>query len=651
MGDRSAIIGLAIVVILGIGLQFLIPYLNQQYLDYQIIKYRLADGTPYLSGPDDYYFLRHASQWNREIEDKSWAYSLYVDDELRNYPHKARSRVGLYPLMLVWWNSLLPFRSMDQAAYYFPLIAYILSILFMYGIARKFASMWPSLVGAALFASVPAVLESFHLGMGDTDAIIMLLYISSMYLWLWVVSCKERAQQIAAGIALILMLIIFWQVWSNFYFVLALIVIVVVTAIIIASPTSTARFQLKLFYRILIVSGIVIIGAGTLWKFLPQRVLVMLHLAKPQAFVAAYTTVTELQSISLTEFWKMMDGPLLIFALGGAIVVIWRFWKQRSISYATMVVWILGFSAFPFLAARLANFAVIPIILSAILGIDVTADWMVRRTKQSVASIVPLAIGFMIIFFSVPSIADHALRIPLMDDGIYESAMTIRNLSESVVIACPWDEGYYYEYFANRPVLLDGGDFASHRQYWYSRALMSKDTNESLGILRMLVSGKDRGRAMGNPYLNASCPEDIVLVASDRDLRHVHIYRYFASFSGTPMDNITDEVMISRQMQCSPGPIYRCGMNSIDIPRMTVDWSGTVFRRLLVVNGSQKYHVHFPNPSENATMVVRQLEPFSGVFIIQDEFDDSLLFKALFLREAFSSGYLTEERIVVKVEK
>ena len=80
-----------------------------------------------------------------------------------------------------------------------------------------------------------------------------------------------------------------------------------------------------------------------------------------------------------------------------------------------------------------------------------------------------------------------------MNDNIFSTAKVIKNNSkEDSIINVWWDNGYIYEYFAQRQVLMGGGSFSTPHVYWFSTALTTQDENLSKSILRMLDCG--------NPY-------------------------------------------------------------------------------------------------------------------------------------------------------
>ena len=62
-------------------------------------------------------------------------------------------------------------------------------------------------------------------------------------------------------------------------------------------------------------------------------------------------------------------------------------------------------------------------------------------------------------------------------------------LPEGAIVTTWWDYGYWAQYYSRRATTMDGASLKTLMPYWTARALLSRDENEAIAILRMLGCG------------------------------------------------------------------------------------------------------------------------------------------------------------------
>jgi hypothetical protein len=82
--------------------------------------------------------------------------------------------------------------------------------------------------------------------------------------------------------------------------------------------------------------------------------------------------------------------------------------------------------------------------------------------------------------------------LPNINQAWWTTLEALREQSPpNAIINTNWDYGYWIKYAAERRVEADGGSLATHIPYWQSRALLSPNDNQAVGVLRMLDCESD----------------------------------------------------------------------------------------------------------------------------------------------------------------
>ncbi|HYD50893.1 MAG TPA: hypothetical protein VEB21_21230, partial [Terriglobales bacterium] len=110
------------------------------------------------------------------------------------------------------------------------------------------------------------------------------------------------------------------------------------------------------------------------------------------------------------------------------------------------------------------------------------AGVLVATAGMALLVATPLQRGFEQAGRAVPRLNDAWWDILA---GIGERAPT------NAIVHSWWDYGYWIQYAAERPVLMDGASVMTRAPHWFARALLANSEQEAIGLLRMLSCGPD----------------------------------------------------------------------------------------------------------------------------------------------------------------
>ncbi|MFW5991028.1 MAG: STT3 domain-containing protein [Nanoarchaeota archaeon] len=97
---------------------------------------------------------------------------------------------------------------------------------------------------------------------------------------------------------------------------------------------------------------------------------------------------------------------------------------------------------------------------------------------------------------SVFDVTEHLAKnqMPQMNDQWYETLDKInREADEDAIIGSWWDFGHWFAAIGQRPATLDGARQSSPEANWLGKLMVTESEDESIGILRYLACGSNRG--------------------------------------------------------------------------------------------------------------------------------------------------------------
>jgi len=138
-------------------------------------------------------------------------------------------------------------------------------------------------------------------------------------------------------------------------------------------------------------------------------------------------------------------------------------------------------------------------------------------------------------------------NVPLMNDAWYNSLDKIKlESAPDAIITSWWDYGHWYKNIADRPTTFDGTSQNTPMAHWVGYALLTKNEEEAVGILRMLDCGSNLAFERLDSRLQDNLKSIEILhriVALDREKARIELM-------GETDSATADEVL--RYTHCSP---------------------------------------------------------------------------------------------------
>lgn len=467
-------------------------------------RFKDDDRLPYFFSPDDYYYLRQArylSEKNEGIDVKNDFYSdLSRPKSLLPYVE-----FGLYKMMHFFDEEA----RIEKAAFYYPAIFGVLSVIVFFFIARYFAGIKGTLLSTAIFAFHPVFFVNSQVGFADTNSLNLFLSLIIFYFFVNISTIKlslgkgflkknrdELKRLLFFSLLAAIALSVFKFAWNGYLYV-ALLFLVYLSSLAILNFIQSGK---KRIYMVLVIPAL---SAG-IFYFLKDSYFINAlssYILKQDSgiYASAFSTINELQPTDFSSAISMMGGKLaFVFFIIAIIYFIHLAIIKKKNEAILLVSFILPlllafifagrfvFYFIPFLAILLGSSAE-----SFIAYLSPKMKEFFDFEKESIIEISLYAFIVGILVFSFAPVhkffaSDPDFSLPAMDDSIKEASQTIAKNSSNAIIITWWDFGYMYEYYARREVLFDGGNFEQKKLYWFSEAVLSPDINRSANIFRML---------------------------------------------------------------------------------------------------------------------------------------------------------------------
>jgi len=212
-------------------------------------------------------------------------------------------------------------------------------------------------------------------------------------------------------------------------------------------------------------------------------------------------SIAELKRPSIPTAIKACGGNVVVF--GGIIGLILLFILKRRVKGADqkrfllfiLFAWLLAGIFLSFFGTRFLIFLVIPLGIPFAMLWDLLAERRIINRKLSWMPQINrkvLILPIVFILMVLPSIKNvSALNLfPMMNDVWFNMLEKIeKNTPKNAVINTQWDYGDYIMTISKRATLYDASWQYTPVAYWISRALISQNEEEAMGIFRMLDSG------------------------------------------------------------------------------------------------------------------------------------------------------------------
>ncbi|HLC66156.1 MAG TPA: STT3 domain-containing protein [Candidatus Nanoarchaeia archaeon] len=458
--------------------------------------YSDADGIPYLTHVDPYLYVRYA----RDIV-QTGSYGIVApnsrSDPLRNAPGSEVIRLNPLPFFLAYFfegvHMIFPVTLTSATALYPPIFGLIL-IFVCYLFLRQIGGVRAAQFSMLALATHAQFFAAFQWGYVDTNAfnvlcgalLLIFAYVAVVqHTWRW----RMFAMAAATGL-----FTLFSAVWAGAVFFGALATaafLLMGTARVWPHPKlAKYRALLMIAVSIVLALGGILIMRQEIWS----RIKLYLGGGVSGSLPNPFPYVGEFKALSFGQWLSAIGGPIVFMVMVvGLIVVFQRIIRSRG-SHSGSILLLLWFAAmvFPSTRLRFLQFAIVPLV--ALLGLGAAWCW-----KQGAALAshwaprgAPLVASFSLIMLILISTIPGTFAAvqnanPVMNDAIERVAMNIRQQSPpDAIVATWWNNGYLYQYFAERGTYFDGASFDDTKAYWISRYLMETDRQIARNILRAM---------------------------------------------------------------------------------------------------------------------------------------------------------------------
>ncbi|MDP2929811.1 MAG: STT3 domain-containing protein [Candidatus Omnitrophota bacterium] len=407
--------------------------------------------------------------------------------------------------------------------FYLPLLFASIFIAVLFFFSFRYSGKIGAVTSALFVGLAPCFVPRSCAGWFDTDILNMLFPLLIVWTYLSyreAVSFKKRMAWISLTSFIIGLYCFTWPYW---WFILAIILVYEAISLIY---TAFSYFYLKKNYPDLVKRRVIplvsLFALSFCFAFLiagriPLEVLYIqiikaTALGKPllpSIWPNVFFTVGELQKAHFKEIVRSIGGiwifwPAVLCMVSLFIRAIF-YKKYAALKRAPIIIFAIWFVVMFIASTRGVRFVVFLLIpLGISLGWVLNDAYKYFRNKKNMFGIILIAALFLgenslIVnrgYASAQSI------FSLMDDTWYKVLTLIEEKTPpETILNSWWDFGDWFKAVANRRVIFDGQSQDVPQAYWMAKAILSRDEEEAIGILRMLNNGGNRAFEIMNNYI------------------------------------------------------------------------------------------------------------------------------------------------------
>ena len=477
-------------------------------------NFKNEKGQTYLLAIDPYVYFLEA---RNELGDKE------KDFEINEYYDSVYSMLPrfLHPNLMVFSYKILnPIFGTDlhDISFALPMIIAALSIIPAFFITRRISGNVGGLFGASILAVSSSFLSRTPAGFSDTDAynILFPLLIIWPLMESFIAKTKKRKIFLASlsGILTGIYSFVWIGWWYIFDFIIGTLGIYFIFLLIKNRKNIKGIFKNKQFKVFLnnsiayfVSSGIIVTILNSFKTFIyaplnPLEFSSIQEAAKQNTWPNVYTTVAELNPASLDSIINSVGGSLFFYISILGIILTLFFWRKKTLGvlYSTLLaVWFVGTIYAATKGVRfILNFSpAFSIAAGAALGLTYygLSNWSSKNLEISKKLVkISLLILFVILMIN-PIKEAHSIalnEVPSYNDNWNGVLTKIKEeTSKETIIASWWDFGWWFMSMGERQVIFNGGSQNQPQAHWIGKALSTDNEKQSVGILRMLVCGRN----------------------------------------------------------------------------------------------------------------------------------------------------------------
>lgn len=483
-------------------------------------------GWPYLIETDSYRWFRRIENFVNTGHFGTNRINNQEYDNLRSAPFGAKVEplklhfyIGAYFYKILHWfnNKLSLMNTLDILPVFLSLI---MIILIFWLTSLLGISYLGSFIVSLVFGLADIVLLRTSFAWFDTDIynLILPLVIMSTLACSFKHSHLKRYFYLLLSGLLIGIYSALWSVWWLIFYIFILGICLYELEIIIYDKQNSLLVKLREFcicilifvfcsyLSVLLISGFDVIKMSfrDALSFLSLRQ----NLTLDNFWPSLAFTVGELKRAQITDIILNVGGSFILY--GGVIGLLLLFIrKKQHIDYDEkrflsfiLFIWLLVALALTHFGVRFILFLVIPIGISIGVSWDFLIDFLNKKQNSSLLfkkvhkKIKVLFLPCLFIIVSMLPI-NNALKVRppyyMMNNTMWKMLLKIKEVTpENAIIAAGWELGDYIMSISKRATLHDPSFQHTPIAYWFNRALLTKNEEEAVRILKMLSAGGNK---------------------------------------------------------------------------------------------------------------------------------------------------------------
>lgn len=435
------------------------------------------------------------------------------------------NKVGkeLHPYFGAYFHMFLRFFSPNISVmtsfFLLPLLLSALMIIPAFFIGRKVGGDLGGLFTSILIAVNPMLLGRTTAGVPDTDVYTIMFPLFILWFFFEAIDSENRKRAVIysslAGLVTMIFAATWYGWWYIFDFILAAMAVYLAYMLFIQKERFIDLIDIRkesrkpivflsllcLFISSLIfISLIMDFSIFTRFYSAPFNFISFKESATPSLWPNVYTTVAELNEISMSQIIQSLGGKIIFAVSILGILLTLTMKRDGKIDPKYTLILSMWFIATLYASTKGVRFVnlLVPafaIAIGAAVGISYRylSKWITKELGigKVVTNVILVILILMLLIAPVKAGHDTAKnQVPLINDAWYNSLMKIRtSSSKDAIVNSWWDFGHWFKAVTNRAVTFDGASQNRPQAHWIGKVLLTDNEDEAIGILRMLDCG------------------------------------------------------------------------------------------------------------------------------------------------------------------
>ncbi|MDD5195747.1 MAG: STT3 domain-containing protein [Candidatus Omnitrophica bacterium] len=404
--------------------------------------------------------------------------------------------------------------SLFHFLFYLPVIYSTLFLIVLYFFSRNFFSTLGAFF-TALFVGLDGILITRSCaGWFDYDTLSLIMPIAIIWcLSSAFVSYDNWKRLIVFSLCASFFQGLYTFTWIGWWFIF-LVIIAAIAFIILNNYFLGLRFSQANKENIPYASaGLIFIAGSVFFCFIISRVNLLKEffslLRENIGLGASFTqsiwpdvryTIAELQPPGIPVIASNFYNKII--AVTAMLGLIWVYFREKRGKYKfvlySMVFWTAFMLYATLKAGRFSIYLLIP--LGFFLGWAINAFWVLLREKLGhipkahfvCVAIFACILSYMGGIFISAGVQKSRTIYPIMNDEWFNLLTFVKNNTpKEAILNSWWDFGDFFKAVGRRRVIFDGQSQKGFIAYWISQAMLEKDENRALRILKMLNNASD----------------------------------------------------------------------------------------------------------------------------------------------------------------